>query len=219
MVKAKIPAGVLLCFLASVYGYAQTPSIRSQSSDPTEPLVEILVNASPETNVTVQADEQAVVRILSRIPDSPVFYTLDGSAPSPAARVYDGPFELATNAVVRAAAYDTEFEAHEAAAIQVSIENSASLRLKSHGAGEIEASPERAVYALGEEVELTANADPYHRFLRWSDGDDAQRRTVRIGLSNEYTAIFTNAVPVEEHFYRVWERRIPTWGRDYPKEA
>lgn len=71
------------------------------------------------------------------------------------------------------------------------------LELLTQGTGEVSASPIKDLYEPGESVQLSARAGRAYAFLSWQDGDRSNPRTIRIGESNRYTAIFTNLVPVE----------------------
>jgi len=44
------------------------------------------------------------------------------------------------------------------------------------------------------------------QFIRWSDGDTNPTRTITVGLSNVFTAIFTNVVALEELPFALWQR-------------
>jgi Tol biopolymer transport system component len=64
------------------------------------------------------------------------------------------------------------------------------------GNGTIIRNPNQPFYTNGQIVTLTAVPDNcYWRFSRWLDGDTNNPRTVTVGLSNCFTAIFTLSLP------------------------
>jgi hypothetical protein len=74
------------------------------------------------------------------------------------------------------------------------------------GHGTVSKAPDKALYAFGETVTLTATAGRYARFLAWNDGVTNHQRTVTVGVTNRFVAIFTNLVPVETLVFKQWER-------------
>ena len=76
------------------------------------------------------------------------------------------------------------------------------------GSGSVTRSPETNVYVLGQQVTLTATPrNPnWTAFLRWSDGTNSATRTITVGTSNVFTAIFTNFVALEELVFQQWEK-------------
>lgn len=81
--------------------------------------------------------------------------------------------------------------------LYVRVETVPVLDLHSTGSGTLDKTPDKPTYAYGESVTLTATPARYHEFLQWSDGNTQNPRTIRVGLSNQFTAVFTNAVPLE----------------------
>ena len=63
--------------------------------------------------------------------------------------------------------------------------------------GTVERNPDKPLYDPGDIVTLTARPSQFFAFLSWSDGVTSNPRTIQIGPSNSYTAVFTNTVPVE----------------------
>ena len=74
---------------------------------------------------------------------------------------------------------------------------STALTLSSQGVGTIAKAPDQPSYAVGEPVTLTATAGRWHAFTGWLDGNATNPRTVIIGESNAYTAVFTPTTPLE----------------------
>lgn len=71
------------------------------------------------------------------------------------------------------------------------------LTLSSQGVGTITKAPDQPFYAMGEQVTLNATAGRWHVFTGWADGNANNPRTVTIGESNAYTAVFTPTTPLE----------------------
>lgn len=80
------------------------------------------------------------------------------------------------------------------------------LQLMVQGSGTNIVSPQRDTYPFGSTVTITPVPNRYHRFLAWSDGDTSSPRIITIGLSNNYTAIFTNTVPLENVLVPEWQQ-------------
>ena len=78
-----------------------------------------------------------------------------------------------------------------------------------NGSGSVSYSPVRSNYYIGEPIVLTATPrnTNWTRFLRWSDGNTNATRTVAIGLTNAFTAIFTNlpGIALETNVFKHWE--------------
>lgn len=71
------------------------------------------------------------------------------------------------------------------------------LTLSTQGEGTISKAPDRPFYAVGDSVALAASAGRWHAFTAWLDGTVANPRTVTIGESNAYTAVFAPTTPLE----------------------
>ena len=84
----------------------------------------------------------------------------------------------------------------------------------SQGSGTISILPATNDYFLGQQVTLTASAARWYQFVQWSDGVTNNPRTISVGLTNLYTAIFTNTVPLEPVVYKQWERDFGGSGLD-----
>ena len=101
----------------------------------------------------------------------------------------------------------------------LTIREGTELQVTQHGRGEVSYTPVRQDYLLGESITLSATPDRYYRFLRWNDGDTNPVRVVTVGLTNFYTAIFTNTTPLELHVRKEWERAYGGTGEDYVTDA
>ncbi|MBI4325251.1 MAG: chitobiase/beta-hexosaminidase C-terminal domain-containing protein [Chloroflexi bacterium] len=172
----------------------------------------LLVNGQYGTNFIFTETNAVQVTLQTSFASGAIHYTLDGSAPSSNSIAYAGEFTLAnTNPVtrtftVRAIAYNAaRTQSAEADPVTVTFV-ARPLFLAQEGTGTITRSPDQPSYALGQQVTLTANAGRYYAFLRWSDGVVTNPRTVSIGATNNYLAVFTNTVPLEWQVAKVWEK-------------
>jgi len=85
-----------------------------------------------------------------------------------------------------------------------------------NGNGTLAISPQAGQYFVGDTITLTAtpNNTNWTRFLRWSDGNTNKPRTIIVGTTNVFTAIFTNFVPLEQLVFKQWERVFGSTGDD-----
>ena len=74
---------------------------------------------------------------------------------------------------------------------------STALTLASQGVGTITKIPDQPFYAVGEQVTLTATPARWHVFSGWTDANANSPRTVTIGESNAYTAVFAQTTPLD----------------------
>jgi hypothetical protein len=74
---------------------------------------------------------------------------------------------------------------------------STALTLATQGAGTISKAPDQPYYGIGDPVVLPATAGRWHAFTGWTDGNTTNPRTVTIGESNAYTAVFTSTTPLQ----------------------
>jgi hypothetical protein len=80
------------------------------------------------------------------------------------------------------------------------------VQLLAQGAGSFTLVPQAGAYAPGTPVTVTARAGRYYAFVQWSDGDTNNPRTIVVGTSNTFTAVFTNLVPLETRVLRQWDQ-------------
>jgi hypothetical protein len=85
-----------------------------------------------------------------------------------------------------------------------------------NGRGNVTVSPQTNLYLTGQTLTLTATPrnTNWTRFLRWSDGDTNATRVITVGLTNVFTAIFTNFVPLEELVFQQWDAGFGGAGSD-----
>ena len=84
------------------------------------------------------------------------------------------------------------------------------------GNGAVTISPQTNEYLLGQTFSLTAAPrTKWWQFVRWSDGNTNNPRSITIGLSNNvYQAIFTNIVPLEELVFKEWDKSFGGTSND-----
>ncbi|NBV23716.1 MAG: hypothetical protein EBS05_17570, partial [Proteobacteria bacterium] len=83
------------------------------------------------------------------------------------------------------------------------------LQLAHQGTGTLTANPQQGTYNGGQTVALTATPGRYYAFSRWSDGVTTSNRTITIGATNIFTAVFTNTVPLETQTSGGVSREVP----------
>lgn len=82
------------------------------------------------------------------------------------------------------------------------------LQVSVQGRGTVAKTPDLAVYDIGQSVTLTATPARWYAFNRWADGLTANPRTIAIGPTNTYKAVFAPATSLEQ-----WTNQISgeTW--------
>ena len=65
------------------------------------------------------------------------------------------------------------------------------------GLGSVTRQPEKTGYSLGEQVTLNAMPDRWNTFSQWGDGVTNNPRFISVGLTNDFTAVFTPVTPLE----------------------
>ena len=110
------------------------------------------------------------VAMESTLPSPTIFYTLDGSAPSAAAILYQAPVTIASNVVITAVAYGSDFSTALAGPHTISFRGQVLLSIEVRGQGHVQKDPDLAGYFPGERVALIAVPAPFFEFLGWLDG-------------------------------------------------
>src|SRR6185503_12080972 len=168
------------------------------------PLVRINGQYNPSNSYTVNAT-YALLEIQSSFSNAHIYYTLDGSTPSSNSTPYNGGVRLYSSATVRAIAYNSDFSASaQADPVGVSV-TLVSFFLSNIGNGTIVPTPNTNLFEFGQQVTLTPTPRvSWWQFVRWSDGNTSNPRTITVGASNGFTAIFTNIVSVQELVFKQW---------------
>ncbi len=83
------------------------------------------------------------------------------------------------------------------------------LTLDVRGRGSVGRNPVAGSDYVGEPITLQAvPADSFHAFAGWADGSAQNPRSITIGVSNYYLALFTNKIPLTNIIVKSWEREI-----------
>ncbi len=104
------------------------------------------------------------ITVRSAFTNGSVYYTLNGSAPDFSSTLYTGPFQLFTNATVRAIGYSADFShSEEADQINAIVLAHHTLTAFTAGGGSITLSPPGGDYTSATTV--TATAEPERRMV------------------------------------------------------
>lgn len=126
------------------------------------------------TNSHVSRLDRARVEFGTTLPRATVLYTLDGRRPDFLSTLYQGPFLLTSNAVVRAVAFDESLTlGQESDPLEVEIIPAHSVLLRSAGGGDAGMTPAGTAGSLGRAVPrgttVTVTGTPWEgwHFLQW----------------------------------------------------
>lgn len=146
----------------------------------------------------VRADGVAVVEGVTRngsanltletaFPQGYIFYTLDGSAPSFAAPLYNGAITVSNTVVVRALALSADFSQQaEAPPVTITI-LPYTVSVTSGGAGLATVLPAQPYYESNSLVTLTATPDSGWSFLRWEGGASGSSNPLQVSVNRSLT--------------------------------
>jgi outer membrane protein assembly factor BamB len=155
------------------------------------------------TNFVYTETNTVPIALQSSFANGTIYYTLDGAIPTANSLRYTGPFTLAnTNTfvitnILHAVAYSADLvQSAWTDPVQIVI-IPRPIYLTVQGTGKITKAPDQTSYATNQSVTLTATPGRWYAFSQWTDGNPTNPRQITIGLTNYYTAIFTNTVPLE----------------------
>jgi hypothetical protein len=110
----------------------------------------------------------AEIAMQTTFPNGTVLYTLDGSPPTFASLLYNGPFELGRSATIRVVAWDANFSrSWEADPLNVVIQPTYFLTATTAGGGTISVNPMTGPYLSNTLVTLAATPASGWNFLQW----------------------------------------------------
>ena len=151
------------------------------------------------TNSHLVRLQQAVVTVESTYPSPVIFYTLDGSEPTPLSRIYDGPILLRQSKTIRALAYNSSFSGSAMGdPVEVEILPQYTLLTEAAGGGRVTLTPQGPSFAPGTEVTLEAQPFEGWSFLQWL-GDasgEGSARALRMVRNEGVRAMFGTGVQV-----------------------
>ncbi|MBI1839834.1 MAG: chitobiase/beta-hexosaminidase C-terminal domain-containing protein [Verrucomicrobia bacterium] len=132
------------------------------------------------TGGSVVRSNRSQITLLSSFENGWIFYTLDGSAPTVGAHLYEGPFAVGRTETIRAIGYDgLLILGWEMDPARVEIVAAFEVSARSAGGGKAEASPGMSLYASNSVAVLRAAADPGWTFLGWvGDATGSQEATL-----------------------------------------
>ncbi len=77
------------------------------------------------------------------------------------------------------------------------------------GEGSVMKSPDKAFYAVGEQVTLTAASARWFSFASWEDGPTVNPRVITVNVNNDYVAIFSPITALETLTFGSVSRKAP----------
>ena len=157
---------------------------------------QVAVNGQIGTNLVFTNIPSVQIGISSLFTNATIFYTLDGSTPTPSSTLYAGPFALTQSAVVRATAYDQSFHVATSFPVYVTLLISNSLTVINAGGGNVTLIPAGGIYLNSSEVQVTAAPTNGWTFLRWSGAINSTNRLVFVRMTNnlQLQAVFGTPV-------------------------
>jgi hypothetical protein len=119
-----------------------------------------------------------------------IFYTLDGSPPSPASIFYTNPFVVSNSVVVRAIAYNLDdLSSVEMAPAAINLWTAFHLFATATTGGTVALDPPGGFYRSNTMVTLTATSAPGWYFQNWSEGASGTSRTVSVVVDRNKTVL------------------------------
>jgi len=145
---------------------------------------QITVNGNLGSALTYTNVYSVQVRVGTTFTNGSVFYTLDGSTPDFGATYYTGPFTLSQSAVVRAVAYDEDFNAVQSFPVTVTLIISNTLTVVNPGGGSVALNPPGGIYRNTQSVQLTATPSNGWTFLQWSGSVSGATPIITVPMAN-----------------------------------
>ena len=158
-------------------------SLRSETQS--EPVL-VSINGIPVTRNLPPRTGPVTVELTSAFPNGAIFYTLNGSAPTPSSKLYSGPFLLNRSASLRTLTYSVDFlRSAEAAPLVLPISPGYRLEAVSAGGGDVRVDPAAGAYASNRTVQITAVPDAGWRFLGWRGDIDGQAQSEQLTMNSD----------------------------------
>lgn len=133
----------------------------------------VMLNFQPASTNFYKAVEKVTVGLQNFLPGGKLYYTLDGSAPTPLSPGYVGEIVVRKSCLLRAATFNEglAFSA-EAEPVTLAVIPTYTLSYSTPGGGSVSANPPASVLPDGTLVSLVAQPAPGWQFLNWT-GDAA----------------------------------------------
>ncbi|WP_309399442.1 InlB B-repeat-containing protein [Cerasicoccus maritimus] len=149
----------------------------------------ILLNGQ---DVSHKSASPGTISLSTTIADGLMFYTTDGTAPNPAKNYYATPFEVTSDALIRARVYTADFSTYlESEPFEVDIVSVHTIRYNGYAGGSMSVSPQQSQYLYGDVVSITANPPTGWSFLRWTGSLAGYPQTAELSVTEN---IYANPV-------------------------
>jgi hypothetical protein len=130
--------------------------------------VTILGNGKVLTNSQYNFGGLATIQLRNFYTNGAVFYTLDGTEPTFSSTLYNGPFVVSNNCVIRTLGYSPDFsDSGLSDPISIMILPTYNLTIIPSGGGTVTLNPSTASYTSGSSVTASAVAGSGWTFLQW----------------------------------------------------
>jgi len=185
---------------AGLYSVVITNALGSTTSSNAEVkvrIVSVYANGEIQTNSKAIYSEIVTIQLSNYYSDGYIFYTLDGTAPTPFSQLYLGPIVVSNSVVLRTLAFSGDFiEFAESGPAEFLIVPSYRLNASTPGGGSIDINPSASGYTSNTLVTITATPSNGWTFLQWlgdAYGTD-QTNTVLLDRDKSIQAIFGTTV-------------------------
>jgi hypothetical protein len=131
---------------------------------------------------SVSARGPARITLSTTLPNGTLLYTLDGSEPDLAARLYTGPFSVDRTSLLRTVAYNADFT-QWVAGDPLAIVILPTLIGLTEGGGSVAIEPAAGAYFSNDLALVTAAADPGWTFLHWLGDATGANPTVSVRMT------------------------------------
>jgi hypothetical protein len=160
-------------------------------------LVSVFGNSIPLTNSQYTFTNSVTIAMSNFYAGGYIFYTLDGSAPTPESPLYSGTFVLTSNATIRTLGYSPDFQQSAVSdPINISIPPAYNLSATTAGGGSINRNPAGSNYVANTVVNVTAIPSNGWTFLQWTGdiGGSNPSNSVLMDRNKSVQAIFGTSV-------------------------
>lgn len=131
-------------------------------------VIDVRINGQAITNGQYIAGDPASVQLVNAYANGDVFYSLDGTQPSAGSTLYTGPFSVATNAVLQAVGYNSNFlESGYSDSVAIYILPKYQLSITPSGGGAVSISPNTGFFLSNAVATVVATPLSGWTFLEW----------------------------------------------------